>query len=64
VLGRPLMAKALGFAFDIDMQLKIVAAILERPVIQKILDDLGLDHRSPIAHIRVSLEIKARNRAL
>ena len=42
--------------FDIDMQhcpncgageLKIIAAILERPVIQKILDHLGLDPQPP-----------------
>lgn len=42
--------------FDIDMQtcpncgggdLKIIAAILERPVIEKILTHLGLDSRPP-----------------
>jgi hypothetical protein len=43
-------------AFDIDMQhcpncgageLKIIAAILERPVIEKILTHLGLDPQPP-----------------
>ena len=42
-------------SFDIDMQhcpncggeLKIIAAILERPVIEKILSHLGLDPQPP-----------------
>ncbi len=46
----------LACAFDIDMQrcpncgageLKIIAAILERPVIEKILAHLGLDPHPP-----------------
>jgi hypothetical protein len=49
-------ARLLKRVFDIDMQhcpncgageLKILAAILERPVIQKILDHLGLDPQPP-----------------
>ena len=49
-------ARLLKRVFDIDMQhcpncgageLKIIAAILERPVIQKILDHLGLDPQPP-----------------
>ena len=45
-----------SFAFDIDMQhcpnrgageLKIIAAVLERPVIAKILTHLGLDPLPP-----------------
>ena len=49
-------ARLLKRAFDIDMQhcpncgageLKIVAAILERPVIEKILSYLGLDPQPP-----------------
>ncbi len=47
---------ALKLRFDIDMQhcpncgageLKIIAAILERPVIEKILSHLGLDPQPP-----------------
>jgi hypothetical protein len=47
---------ALKLRFDIDMQhcpncgagaLKIIAAILERPVIEKILGHLGLDPQPP-----------------
>ena len=49
-------ARLLKLGFDIDMQhcpncgggeLKIMAAILEGPVIQKILDNLGLDLQPP-----------------
>jgi len=49
-------ARLLKRVFDIDMQhcpncgggeLKIIAAILERPVIEKILTHLGLDPRPP-----------------
>jgi hypothetical protein len=49
-------ARLLERVFDIDMQhcpncgageLKIIAAILERPVIQKILHHLGLDPQPP-----------------
>ena len=49
-------ARLLERVFDIDMQhcpncgageLKIIAAILERPVIQKILTHLGLDPQPP-----------------
>ena len=49
-------ARLLKRVFDIDLQhcpncgageLKIIAAILERPVIQKILDHLGLDPQPP-----------------
>jgi hypothetical protein len=49
-------ARLLKRVFDIDMQhcpncgggeLKIIAAILERPVIQKILSHLGLDPQPP-----------------
>ena len=49
-------ARLLKRVFDIDMQhcpncgvgeLKIIAAILERPVIQKILEHLGLDPQPP-----------------
>ena len=51
---KPVFAEAC--AFDIDMQrcphcgageLKIIAAILERPVIEKILSHLGLDPQPP-----------------
>jgi hypothetical protein len=53
IIGRPLTLKRV---FDIDMQhcpncgggeLKIIAAILERPVIEKILSHLGLDPQPP-----------------
>jgi hypothetical protein len=49
-------SRLLKRVFDIDMQhcpncgageLKIIAAILERPVIEKILTHLGLDPRPP-----------------
>jgi hypothetical protein len=49
-------ARLLKRVFDIDMQrcphcgageLKIIAAILERPVIEKILSHLGLDPQPP-----------------
>ena len=49
-------ARLLKRMFDIDMQhcpncgtgeLKIIAAILERPVIEKILSHLGLDPQPP-----------------
>ena len=49
-------ARLLERVFDIDMQhcpncgagqLKIIAAILERPVIEKILTHLGLDPQAP-----------------
>jgi hypothetical protein len=49
-------ARLLKRVFDIDMQhcpncgageLKIIAAILERPVIEKILTHLGLDPQPP-----------------
>jgi hypothetical protein len=49
-------ARLLNRVFDIDMQhcpncgageLKFIAAILERPVIEKILDHLGLDPQPP-----------------
>jgi hypothetical protein len=54
--GRISWARLLKRVFDIDMQhcpncgggeLKIIAVILERPVIQKILDHLGLDPQPP-----------------
>jgi hypothetical protein len=54
--GRISWARLLERVFDIDMQhcpncgageLKIIAAILERPVIQKILHHLGLDPQPP-----------------
>jgi hypothetical protein len=54
--GRISWARLLKRAFDIDMQhcpncrageLKIIAAILERPVIEKILTHLGLDPQPP-----------------
>jgi hypothetical protein len=54
--GRISWARLLKRVFDIGMQhcpncgageLKIVAAILERPMIQKIRDHLGLDHQPP-----------------
>ena len=54
--GRIGWARLLKRVFDIDMQhcpncgageLKIIAAILEQPVIQKILDHLGLDPQPP-----------------
>jgi hypothetical protein len=58
VQGRPHRigwARLLKRVFDIDMQhcpncggeLKIIAAILERPVIEKILTHLGLDPQPP-----------------
>ena len=55
-LGRIGWTRLLKRVFDIDMQrcpnggagnLKIVAAILERPVIEKILTHLGLDPQPP-----------------
>ncbi|MDH4050319.1 MAG: hypothetical protein OEU93_01995 [Rubrivivax sp.] len=55
--GRISWARLLERVFDIDMQhcrpncgageLKIIAAILERPVIEKILTHLGLDRQPP-----------------
>ena len=54
--GRISWARLLKRVFDIDMQhcpncgageLRIIAAILERPVIQKILAHLGLDPQPP-----------------
>jgi hypothetical protein len=54
--GRISWARLLKRVFDIDMQhcpncgggeLKIIAAILERPVIEKILSHLGLDPQPP-----------------
>lgn len=54
--GRIGWARLLKRIFDIDMQhcpncgageLKIIAAILERPVIRKMLDHLGLDPQPP-----------------
>ncbi|EFK97712.1 hypothetical protein LDC_0232 [sediment metagenome] len=54
--GRISWARLLKRVFDIDMQrcpnrgggeLKIIAAILERPVIEKILTHLGLDAQPP-----------------
>ncbi|MCX8004014.1 MAG: hypothetical protein N2688_03505 [Burkholderiaceae bacterium] len=54
--GRIGWARLLKRVFDIDMQhcpncgageLKIIAAILERPVIEKILSHLGLDPQPP-----------------
>jgi hypothetical protein len=54
--GRISWARLLKRVFDIDLQrcpncgagqLKIIAAILERPVIGKILEHLGLDPRPP-----------------
>ncbi len=54
--GRISWARLLKRVFDIDMQhcpncgggdLKIIAAILERPVIEKILTHLGLDPQPP-----------------
>jgi hypothetical protein len=54
--GRICWARLLKRVFDIDMQhcpncgggeLKIVAAIVERPVIEKILTHLGLDPQPP-----------------
>jgi len=54
--GRISWARLLKRVFDIDMQhcpncgggeLKIIAAILERPVIEKILEHLGLQPRAP-----------------
>ena len=54
--GRISWARLLKRVFDIDMQhcpncgggqLKIIAAILERPVIERILAHLGLDPQSP-----------------
>jgi hypothetical protein len=54
--GRISWARLLKRVFDIDMhtcpncgggELKIIAAILERPVIEKILTHLGLDPQPP-----------------
>jgi hypothetical protein len=54
--GRISWARLLKRVFDIDRQhrpdcgggeLKIIAAILERPVIEKILTHLGLDPQTP-----------------
>jgi hypothetical protein len=54
--GRISWARLLKRVFDLDMQncpncgageLKIIAAILERPVIHKILEHLGLDPQPP-----------------
>ena len=54
--GRISWARLLKRVFDIDMQhcpncggreLKIIAAILERPVIEKILEHLGLQPQPP-----------------
>ena len=54
--GRSSWARPLKRVFDIDMQhcptcgaaeLKIIANILERPMIEKILDHLGLDPQPP-----------------
>ncbi len=54
--GRISWARLLKRVFDIDLQhcpncgageLKIIAAILERPVVEKILTQLGLDPQPP-----------------
>jgi hypothetical protein len=53
--GRLSLARLIGRPFDIDMQhcpncggeLKIIAVILEQPVIEKILQHLGLQARAP-----------------
>jgi hypothetical protein len=54
--GRISWARLLKRVFDIDLQqcpncgsgeLKIVAALMERPVIEKILSHLGLAHQPP-----------------
>jgi hypothetical protein len=54
--GRISRARLLKRVFDIDMhtcpncgagELKIIAAILDRPVIERILNHLGLDPQSP-----------------
>jgi len=56
-------AKLLKRVFEIDMehcpncggQLKIIAAILEQPVIEKILTHLGLQARAPLGRLLVAI---------